>query len=108
MSNIFYMEALMFNLTHRERVLYVELIGKLAAIGTFCGLTGVTFSNPHRVAVAAFLSFLLGFLVPQLYFFCYWHDSPRDAHEDERDRLIELRGIRSGYTVLFAGIVFVF
>jgi len=94
------------NLSHREKLLYGALAGEFFAIGFFLLITRVTFTDSYRVAGAAFTSWLVGWSVPTL--LSVFYRQTGDAHVDERDHLIELRGIRSAYAVLFVSIAFLF
>jgi hypothetical protein len=92
----------MSSLTHREKLLYGELAGILIGISFFLALSRRSLSDPHLVIHAIWISWLFTWQVPLWHKVYYLHSTDT---VDERDRLIELRGIHAGYNVLCLGLL---
>lgn len=96
----------MSNLTHEEKLLYGKLIGVLVGIAVFLAFAGNHLSDAHRIAWTFWASWLLILLVPSFQSSYLRH--VKDQRIDERDSLIELRSMRTGYTILSIGILLLF
>jgi hypothetical protein len=94
MSKSFDMERMaMPSLSYREKTLYASLVAELALYITFLVLHGQGTLN--QVA-ALILTIVVAQIVVQLVISAL----TRNGTTDERDRLIELRGYRTGYLTL--------
>ena len=95
----------MSDLSFQEKCLYAELFGTAACLGALFICVAFLPSNPHALprALIAYVVIYFG------YFFLVNRRSRFKSGDyliDERDWIIESKGIRASHTILLAGVVY--